>query len=161
MEGGSPLLEYLTYGVLGLVAFALCVLTLRSAWFFLSLLAIPLAETVGRWRPFRGAVERWGERGAHADPRLWGARPPTDAGAESPTRRGSPRAVRLGMRLGALLGALPGLWLGVRDATRASTAGDAAWAFVMGLALLGGAGLLLGIALGAGAGVLIAASRRD
>jgi hypothetical protein len=48
MEGGNPLLEYLTYGVISLVALALGILALRSAWFFLSLLAIPLAETVGR-----------------------------------------------------------------------------------------------------------------
>ncbi len=161
MEGGSPLLEYLTYGVLGLVALALGILALRSAWFFLSLLAIPLTETVGRWRPFRGAVQRWGERGEHADPRLWAARLPAEEGPAAPVNAGSPRVVRLAMRLGALLGVLPGVWLGVRDAARATTMADAAWALLMGIALLGGAGLLVGIALGAGAGILIAAARRE
>ena len=55
MEGGNPIVEYLTYGILGLVALSLGILAVRSAWFFLSLLAIPLTETIGRWRPFRGA----------------------------------------------------------------------------------------------------------
>jgi hypothetical protein len=165
MEGGSPLLEYLTYGVLGFVALALGILALRSAWFFLSLLAIPLTETVGRWRPFRGAVERWGERGARRDPALWAAR--LDVSAESPDvaeRAEAPRAVRAGMRVGALLGVVPGVVLGVRDALRASAHGattDAAWALVMGIALVGGAGLLLGVALGAGAGLLVTAARRS
>ena len=161
MEGGNPILEYLTYGVLGLVALALGILVVRSAWFFLSLLAIPLTETVGRWGPFRGAVQRWGERGARDDPALWAARLATEP-ARAPD--GSPRAVRVGMRVGALLGTLPGLWLGGRDAARAWSTGatdDAAWALLMGVVFLGGAGLLLGIALGAGVGIAIAASRRD
>ena len=161
MEGGNPIVEYLTYGILALVALALGILAVRSAWFFLSLLAIPLTETVGRWRPFRGAVQRWGERGAADDPELWGARLATEP-ARAP--EGSPRAVRVGMRVGALLGTLPGLWFGGRDAARAWSAGatdDAAWALLMGVAFLGGAGLLLGIALGAGVGVLLGAARRD
>ena len=163
MEGGNPILEYLTYGILGLVALALGILAVRSAWFFLSLLAIPLTETIGRWRPFRGAVERWGERGAKDDPELWAARLPART-EPAPPPSGSPRVVRVGMRVGALLGTLPGIWLGGRDAARAWSAGatdDAAWALLMGVVFLGGAGLLLGIALGAGVGIAIAASRRD
>ena len=164
MEGGSRVLEYLTYGVIGFVALALGILAVRSAWFFLSLLAIPLAETVGKWRPFRGAVERWGERGALRDPALWAARLELEESARPAARLQSPRAVRLSMRIGAALGTLPGLWLGVRDAARAWSAGatgDAAWALVMGVAFLGGAGLLVGVAIGAGVGIAITAMRRD
>jgi hypothetical protein len=109
-------------------------------------------------------VERWGERGARSDPALWAARLPVDEGAVVAEHSGAPRTVRVGMRVGALLGVFPGVWMGLRDASRAWSAGataDAAWALLMGIALVGGAGLLLGIALGAGVGVAIGAMRRD
>jgi hypothetical protein len=103
-----------------------------------------------------------GERGARRDPVLWAARLDVAADdSDAGERARPPRAVRVGTRLGALLGALPGLWLGVRDAVRASAQGstvDAGWALVMGIALVGGAGLLLGIALGAGVGLLVTAA---
>ena len=54
MEGGNPIVEYRTCGILGLLALSLGILAVRSAWFFLSG-AIPLSETIGRWRPVRGA----------------------------------------------------------------------------------------------------------
>ena len=162
MEGGSRLLEWVTYGVMGLVLLALGVLFVRSAWFFLSLLVIPLAETVGRWRPFRGMVDRWGERGGRRDPELWAARLDVEPAHQAPPRPTMPRAIRLGTRLGAAVGAVPGLWLAVRDASRAmdaGTPGDAVWAVVMGLALVGGAGVLLGAALGAAIGLLVEVAR--
>lgn len=160
MEGGSPFLEYLTYGVIGFVLLALGILAVRSAWFFLSLLIIPLAETVGRWAPFRGMVDRWGERGAKRDPRLWAARLDVDVTPVDPAPTpGAPRAVRIGARLGAALGAVPGVWLAVRNTVGAATGADAVWAILGGVALLGAAGALVGTALGAGAGLLWTAVR--
>jgi hypothetical protein len=171
MEGGNPILEYVTYGVMGLVLLALGVLAVRSAWFFLSLLAIPLAETAGKWRPFRRAVARWGERGARRDPDLWRATasPPLESDAIDEAALAAagpivPRPVRRGLRLGALLGALPGLWLAWDGARQTLARGEGTAAALgaagIGIGLVAAAGALLGGALGAGAGLAWEATRR-
>jgi hypothetical protein len=163
MEGGSKLMEYLTYGVVGFVLLALAVLAVRSAWFFASLLVIPLAESVGRWRPFRDAVARWGERGARRDPALWAAR--LELGPDATPRRpsGIPRLVRRSALVGATLGALPGVLTGIREAIRllgrGGTPADAIWSVGMGVGLVGSAGALVGAALGAAVGIAAGALR--
>ncbi len=48
MEGGSPLLEWITYGMIAFVLFAIGFLAFRSAWFLVSLLAIPVTNALSR-----------------------------------------------------------------------------------------------------------------
>jgi hypothetical protein len=156
MEGGSPLLEYVTYAIVGIVLCALGVLALRTAWFFLSLLAIPLTEAASRWRPTARIVRRWGERGVS---REYGT--PNGAVTQAPLdemrRPQVPLAVRRGLAWGAALGTLPGVWLAVHGAMQARAAdassGEIAAAVGMGLGLVAAAGALAGGAVGALAGL--------
>jgi hypothetical protein len=71
MEGGSNLVLYLTYAILGVVLVALLVVTVRTLLFALGLLALPLADVLRRWGPGRRWLERWAARGAVRDPDLW------------------------------------------------------------------------------------------
>ena len=139
--------------------FALAVLLLRSAWFFLSLLAIPLTDTLARRTRLGGAIRRWGERGAPVAPH--------DAAADvghlvAPSL--VPRAVRLGAGIGALLGALPGVWWAVRGVGATLRTGgtpmDAVAQAALALGLVATAGLLVGTGLGAGAGLAYESLRR-
>jgi hypothetical protein len=156
MEGGNPFVEYLTYGMIGVVLLALGFLALRTAWFFLSLLAIPLSEAASRWAPTRRAFARWGERGARRDPTSW-RHAPVGGGAPTGAMPGAPAAVRRGLGVGALLGAVPGLVLAVRGGLHTHAAGgslaETASAVGIGIGLVAAAGALLGAALGAGAGL--------
>jgi hypothetical protein len=167
MEGGSPVLEWITYGIMGFVLLALGFLALRSAYFFLSLLAIPVLGALGRTRLFGGAVRRWGERGPATGLPVLG---PTDeaAAAEAAAALSGvrvPRAVHLGLRIGALVGALPGVWLAVRgarlDAARGEPAAVIAGTVAFALCLVATAGAFVGGAAGALAGAAADALRRD
>jgi hypothetical protein len=159
MEGGTTFVDWISYGILGFVLFALAVLLLRSAWFFLSLLAIPLTDTLARRTRLGGAIRRWGERGAPVSPHDAAA----DVGhAVAPSL--VPRAVRLGAGIGAVLGALPGVWWAVRGAATTLRAGgtpmDAVAQAALGLGLVAAAGLLVGTALGAGVGLAYESVRK-
>ncbi|MDF1504943.1 hypothetical protein [Roseisolibacter sp. H3M3-2] len=162
MEGGNTLVDWISYGILGFVLFALAVLVLRSAWFFLSLLAIPLTDTLARRTRLGGAIRRWGERGAPVDPRMAAS----DVAHEvAPSQ--VPRRVRVGAGVGAVLGALPGVWFAIRGATltlqRGETVMNALAQAALGIGLVASAGLLVGTALGAGLGLALEAfsSRRS
>jgi hypothetical protein len=132
------------------------VLVLRSAWFFLSLLAIPLTDTLARRTPLGGMIRRWGERGAPVD-RLAAAADVAHEAAPSLV----PRRVRVGAGVGAALGALPGLWFAARGAVltvqRGGTALEAAAQAALGVGLVASAGVLVGTALGAGLGLALEA----
>ena len=159
MEGGTTLVDWISYGILGFVLFALAVLLLRSAWFFLSLLAIPLTDTLARRTRLGGAIRRWGERGAPV-----GAHDAAADVAHEIAPSLVPRAVRIGAGLGAVLGALPGIWWAVRGAQSTLRAGgtvlDAVGQAALGLGLVAAAGLLVGTAVGAGAGLAYESVRR-
>jgi hypothetical protein len=164
VEGGSPLLEYATYAVVGIVLAALGLLFLRTTWFFLSLLLIPLTESASRWAPTRRLVRRWGENGSEPMP---SALEPTATGAADGDAIRIPLAVRRGVWLGAAIGALPGLALALRGALHAAAAtggtlGDILSAVAAGVGLVAAAGALLGGAIGAmlGAGWDAVHSRR-
>jgi hypothetical protein len=166
MEGGSPVLEWITYGIVGVILFALGFLALRTAWFFLSLLLIPVLGAVGRTRRLGPIVRRWGERGAPAGLPVMG---PTDEvavdeAAAALARVQIPPAVRAGVRLGAVLGAIPGVWLAVRGAQLSRASGDSPWEVAghvaFALSLVAGAGAVAGAALGALAGLGFDALRR-
>jgi hypothetical protein len=156
MEGGSSFVEYLTYGMVGVVLLALGFLAVRTAWFFLSLLAIPFSEAASRWAPARRALSRWGDRGARRDPTTWrhAGREPAPASDAGP---GAPPAVRRGLGVGALLGAVPGLWLAARGGLHTHAAGgstaEVLSAIGIGIGLVAAAGALLGAGLGAAAGI--------
>ena len=167
MEGGSPILEWITYGIVGLVLAALGFLALRSAYFFLSLLAIPVLGALGRTRRFGGAVRRWGERGPASGLPALG---PTDEAAvdEAAARLSGvrvPRAVQLGLRIGAGLGALPGVWMAVRgarlDLARGASTGEVVGTVAFALCLVAAAGALVGGALGALGGAAVDALARN
>lgn len=167
MEGGSPFVQYLTYGMIAVVLCALGFLAFRTAWFFLSLLVIPLGEAASRWAPAARLATRWGERGARRDPTSW-RHDAIGAAQTEQAPRLPPRAVRRGMAIGAALGALPGVWLGVRGALRTHASGGSALeiAAAMGIALglVAAAGALVGGAAGAAGGAAwdaIAAARAD
>lgn len=167
MEGGSPVLEWITYGMVGVILFALGFLFLRTAYFFLSLLFIPVLGALGRTRRFGGVVRRWGERGPSAGMPVMGAsdEAAVDEAAASLSRVRIPRTVRLAIRVGAALGALPGLWLAVRGAglarERGDTAGEIAGYVAFALCLVAGAGVVVGSGLGALAGVALDAVGRN
>lgn len=166
MEGGNPVLEWITYGIMGLVLLMLVVIVVRSAYFFLSLLAIPVLGVLGRTRLAGGVIRRWGERGPSTGMRVLGAT--DEAAADEAARRLSrvrvPRAVLVGLRAGAGLGALPGLWLAVRggrlSAARGETALEIAVTVAFAVCLVASAGALVGGALGALAGAGVDAARR-
>ena len=159
MEGGTTFVDWISYGILGFVLFALAVLLLRSAWFFLSLLAIPITDTLARRTRLGGAIRRWGERGAPVG-RYDAAADVGHAVAPSLV----PRAVRIGAGVGAVLGALPGIWWAVRGAQATLRAGgtamDAVAQAALGIGLVAAAGVLVGTALGAGAGLAYESVRR-
>jgi hypothetical protein len=166
MEGGSPILEWITYGIIGFVLLALLLLALRSASFFLSLLAIPVLGALGRTRLAGGLVRRWGERGpAVGLPVLSAAdEEAVDEAAAGLSRVRVPRAVRLGIRTGAVLGALPGVWLAARGAQLGSARGESpaevAATVAFALCLVSAAGAIAGAATGAVAGAGVDAIRR-
>lgn len=165
MEGGSPVLEWITYGILGVILFALGYLFLRTARFFLSLLLIPVLGALGRTRAFGGLVRRWGERGPAGGLPVMGAsdEAAVDEAAAAVARVRIPRAVTGGARLGAALGAAPGVWYAAQGGWAARVGGEPALMIAghvaFALCLVGGAGVLVGSALGALAGVAVDAGR--
>ena len=58
MEGGSTLIEILTYGILALIILAMIALLIRTLTLALGFLSLPLAEALQRWRPTREWLER-------------------------------------------------------------------------------------------------------
>jgi hypothetical protein len=166
MEGGSPLLEWITYGMIACVLLALSFLALRSAWFFASLLAIPVTSVLSRSRRLGRVVRRWGERGSGHDgvPTLG---PTDEAAVEEAVAAAGPQVppvVRRAMITGGLLGAVPGLWLALRGAQLGLARGEgmASIAATVGMAvcLVGAAGLFVGGAVGVGIGLALDAARR-
>jgi hypothetical protein len=157
MEGGTTLVDWISYGIIGFVLFALAVLALRSAWFFLSLLAIPVTDVLARRTRLGGALRRWGERGEAVGPTRPGAP------AEVPAPSLVPRTVRHSAGVGAALGALPGVWWAARGAVLTlrggGTALEALAQAALGLGLVAAAGVLVGAAAGALTGVAIDAVR--
>jgi hypothetical protein len=165
VEGGNPVLEWVTYGIVGFVLLTLGVLFVRTAWFFLSLLAIPLTDALGRTRLLGGAVRRWGERGPRGAGTVLDPRTEQAIGEASAAQLQIPASVRVGARAGGALGALPGFWMAVTGARAALLRGDTFWevagAVAMALALVAAAGAIAGAAVGIFAGIGIAALRRD
>ena len=166
MEGGSPILEWITYGMIACVLLALAFLAFRSAWFFASLFAIPLTSVLGRTRRFGGRVRRWGERGAPQDGvPLLGASDEAALDEALATQSQVPAAVRGAMIAGAVLGALPGLWMAIRGVrlglARGEPVGDLAATAGIALGLVGAAGVIAGAVVGVGAGLLFEAVRPD
>ena len=163
MEGGTTVVDWISYGIIGFVLFALAVLVLRSAWFFLSLLVIPVTDVLARHTRLGGALRRWGERGVPVAGPL--ARPAPESWAVSTSAAKSlvPRVVRRGAGIGAAMGALPGVWWAARGALLTLRAGgttmEAVAQAALGIGLVASAGLLVGTALGALAGLAIDARR--
>jgi len=166
MEGGNPILEWITYAMVGFVLLTLGFFAVRSAYFFLSLLFIPVLGALGRTRLFGGAVRRWGERGPKTGMSSLGAS--DEAAVDEATRELNrvrvPRAVSVGLRVGAAVGAVPGIWqavVGARlAAARGETAGEIAATVALALSLVAAAGTLVGAGLGALAGAGVDAMRR-
>ena len=166
MEGGSPILEWITYGIVGFVLLTLGFFAVRSAYFFLSLLFIPVLGALGRTRLFGGAVRRWGERGPSTGMSPLG--PSDEEAVEAATRELNrvrvPRAVSIGLRAGAAVGALPGVWQAVRGARlaaeRGETAIEIAATVALALCLVAAAGTLVGAGIGALAGAGVETIRR-
>lgn len=169
MEGGNPILEWITYGMIGLVLLSVALLALRSAWFILSLLLIPVTGALGRTRLFGRAVRRWGERGAGGAGGLRTLGPSDEEAiaAAVAARPVVPAVVRRAMVVGAVLGALPGVWMavdGVRhDLARGEPTAAIAGTVAMALALVSAAGVFVGGAVGALVGLALdaAAERRQ
>jgi hypothetical protein len=165
MEGGSPILEWITYGIVGFVLLALLLLALRTAYFFLSLLAIPVLGALGRTRLAGGVVRRWGERGPQVGLALPAASDEQAIDTAVAAHGGVqvPRAVSRGLRVGALLGALPGVWMAARGAYlslgRGESAVEVAATVAFALALVSAAGALVGGGVGALAGAAVDAVR--
>lgn len=166
MEGGSPILEWITYGMVGVVLLALVLLALRSASFFLSLLAIPVLGLLGRTRLAGGMVRRWGERGPRDGLPVLGAS--DEAAIDEAVRAAGvrvPRAVLRGLWLGGAAGATPGIVFAVRGAwlstARGESAGEIAGTVAIALGLVAAAGALVGATLGALAGAGVDALRRN
>jgi hypothetical protein len=149
------------------VLLALGFLAFRSAWFFASLLAIPVTNALARTRLVGGAVRRWGERGAAGGSRTLG---PTDeeaiaeAAAAAAAGPQVPAAVRRAMIACALLGALPGLWMAVRGVrlgmARDESALELAATAALAVGLVAAAGFFVGGAVGVGIGLAIDAAQR-
>lgn len=158
MEGGTTVVDWISYGIIGFVLFALAVLVLRSAWFFLSLLAIPVTDVLARRTRVGGALRRWGERGTVGLPTRAGATEPA-----TPPPSLVPRGVRRATAIGAALGAVPGVWWAARGALLTVRRGGATEALAqaaLGLGLVAAAGVLVGSAAGALAGLALDARRR-
>jgi hypothetical protein len=157
MEGGSTLVDWISYGIIGFILCALAILALRSAWFFLSLLAIPVTDVLARHTRLGGALRRWGERGE-------GVRPAAAGALEMPPAPSLvPHVVRRGAAIGAALGALPGVWWAARGALLTARSGgtmlEAVAQAALGLGLVAAAGVLVGAAAGALTGAAIDAVR--
>lgn len=165
MEGGSPILEWVTYGIIGVVLLTLGILFLRTAWFFLSLLAIPVTHLLGRTRLFGGVIRRWGERGPATGSRVLDRQADDAIGEASMAQWQVPGAVRTGLRLGAVLGTLPGVWMAVQGARLAGARGESPWEVAGTIATAAGLvmapGLLAGAAGGAAVGLLAATLRGE
>jgi len=163
VEGGNPILEYITYAMVGVVLFALGFLAFRTAKFFLTLLAIPLLEAAARWRPAARSVAAWGERGAERDPTSWRATLAPDVDAQVVTTRDVPIGVRRGVAAGATIGALPGIWYAISGALRDHVAGapltDVAATIGIAIGLVAAAGAFVGAAVGVVAGLGVEALR--
>lgn len=166
MEGGSPILEWITYGMIACVLFAIGFLVYRSLRFFLSLLLIPVTDALGRTRLFGGAVRRWGEAGAPRSglPTLSAEEERAVAEAARAAAPQVPLAVQRAIMLGAALGACPGLWWAVRGvqaglARGDSTGGLAATAGIA-IGLVSAAGAIVGGVVGAAVGLVVEAGRR-
>ena len=166
MEGGSPLLEWITYGMIACVLLALGFLAMRSAWFFASLLAIPVTSVLSRSRRIGRVVRRWGERGV-AQGGVPTLGPTDEAAVEEAVAAVGPQVppvVRRAMIAGALLGALPGLWMAVRgaqlDLARGEGMASVAATIGMAVCLVGAAGLFVGGAVGIAVGLALDAGRR-
>lgn len=163
MEGGSPILEWITYGIVGVILLALGVLFLRTAWFFTSLLLIPLAQALSRTR-FAGPVRRWGERGS--DRRIPALDPSTEAaiGEAELANLQIPPSVRVGVRVGVALGGLGGVVAMARGVWLAHHRGEsvAAVAATVGVALglVTAPGVVVGAVLGAAGGAALDALKR-
>jgi hypothetical protein len=157
MEGGTTFVDWISYGIIGFILFALAVLALRSAWFFLSLLAIPVTDVLARRTRMGGALRRWGERGA--PPGAFASGVPDAAPAPSLV----PPTVRRGAGIGATLGALPGVWWAARGALltlrTGGTAIEAVAQAALGIGLVAAAGVLVGAAVGALTGAAVDALR--
>ena len=158
MEGGNPVLEWITYGIVSVVLLALGLLFLRTAWFFTSLLLIPVTQALGRTR-FAGAVRRWGERGGTT------ATTPLDPATEAAIGDAElaglqiPPGVRTGVRVGAALGAIAGVvavahgvWLGHQ---RGDGFGEVAATVGVALGLVLAPGVVVGAVLGAAGGAAL------
>lgn len=155
MEGGSPLLEYLTYGVIGVVLLIVAAMAVRSAMFFLSLFLVPLADTFGGWAPARRRLERWARHGAERDADIW-----RGAATAMPERVAAPPSVvERAAAVGGALGVLPACWVVAAGpvahllATPASWRGDLA-AAALTLAMVGVPGAVAGAGLGAAAAMM-------
>lgn len=163
MEGGTTVVDWISYGIIGFVLFALAVLLLRSAWFFLSLLVIPVTDVLARRTRLGGALRRWGERGVPVAGPLARPVPESWAAPDTPPPSLVPPAVRRGAGIGAALGALPGVWWAARGAVLTVRAGgtwpEALAQAALGLGLVASAGVLVGTALGALAGLAVDARR--
>jgi hypothetical protein len=166
MEGGSPVLEWITYGIMGVILFALGFLALRTAYFFLSLLFIPVLGALERTQRFRGVVRRWGERGPNTGLPVLGAtdEAAVDEASAAHSRVRIPAIVGTAMRVGAALGALPGVWLAIRGARLSLARGDSSLEVAanaaFGLCLIAGAGAIVGSAVGALVGIGLDAAGR-
>jgi hypothetical protein len=137
----------------------------RTAWFFLTLLAIPLTSVLGRRsRRLRSTFYRWGERGTASMPgRTLDPEAEAAIAEAQSAREGVPATVRRGMLAGALLGALPGVWSAARGAqlelARGEGAATVAATVGIALGLVAGAGVVLGAVLGAVVGIAVDAVR--
>ena len=169
MEGGSPVLEWITYAIIGLVLLAMLALALRTVSVVLSILAIPLTSTLSRIPAVRRGLHRWGMRGADALPGgvdasdAEAARVEAARAAAEAERPQVPAAVRRGMTTGAVAGALPGVWMAVHGATTAldagASVGSVAASVGLALGLVASAGVIAGGALGVVAGIAVDAVR--
>jgi uncharacterized membrane protein len=162
MEGGSPVLEWITYAMVACVLLTLGFFAFRTATFFLSLLAIPITSVLGRRsRRVRRLLYRWGERGTAGLPGTT-LGPEEEAALDeimAAQRPKVPLVVRRGVVVGAGLGAVPGLWLALRGAqlelARGETLGTVVGTVAFALGLVAGAGVVVGGTLGAAAGLAL------
>lgn len=65
MEGGSTVIEYITYGILALIILAMIALLMRTFTLAIGFLSLPIGEALQRWAPTRRWIERRAAR--HTD----------------------------------------------------------------------------------------------
>ncbi len=58
MEGGSTIIEYITYGILALIILAMVALLVRTFTLAIGFLSLPIGEALQRWGPARRWIER-------------------------------------------------------------------------------------------------------